>query len=360
MTRLFASAAPVFKVDGETRGELARDVLRLEIDENTEGLKTLSLRLLAQGPRNDSREEGLLYLEGSRIDFGQSLEVSIGRTGDDRTVFKGTISALEASFQEGSEPEVVVFAEDKLMQLRMTRRCRTYKDVTDADIAQAIASEHGLSAQMEAPGPTYDVVQQWNQSDLAFLRDRARLIQAELWVQDDALHFKTRGNRRASELTLVQGNELIEARLRADLAHQRTSVAVSGFDAFQRDAIHQEAGTDVLAEEVSEGRTGASILQSALGERASHRVRNVPLASGEADAWARAELLRRGRRFVTVTGITSGSPSMEVGSRLTLERVGRPFNGAGYYVTRVRHTYDLTHGHRTHFDAERPTVSENT
>src|SRR5207253_1669142 len=99
----------------------------------------------------------------------------------------------EASFQEGSEPEVVVFAEDKLMSLRMTRRCRTYKDVTDADIVQTIASEHGLSAQAEAPGPTYDVVQQWNQSDLAFLRDRARLLQAELWVQDDALHFKTRG-----------------------------------------------------------------------------------------------------------------------------------------------------------------------
>src|SRR5262245_48813153 len=114
MTNLFASAAPVFKVDGETRGELARDVLRLEIEEDTQGLKTLSLRLLAQGPRADSREEGLLYVEGSPLDFGKSLEVSIGRSGEDRTIFKGTISALEASFQEGSEPEVVVFAEDKL------------------------------------------------------------------------------------------------------------------------------------------------------------------------------------------------------------------------------------------------------
>ena len=35
---------------------------------------------------------------------------------------------------------------------------------------------------------------------------------------------------------------------------------------------------------------------------------------------------------------------MVVGSRLTLERVGAPFEGDGYYVTRVRHTYDLAHG----------------
>lgn len=359
MTRLFAATAPVFKVDGQVMGELARDVLRLEVEEDTGGLKTLCLRLLAQGPREGSRREGLLYVEGTMLDFGQRLEVSIGRTGEARTIFQGAISALEASFQEGTEPEVVVFAEDALMTLRMTRRCRTYKDMTDARIAEALAAEHGLSAQAEAPGPTYDVVQQWNQSDLAFLRDRARRIQAELWLEDGTLHFKTRGHRRGTEVTLVQGNQLIEVRLRADLAHQRTTVRVGGFDASQREGIDETGGEDALREETASGRTGPSILQRAFGERESLRVRDVPLAAGEAGAWARAEALRRGRRFVTVTGVTSGTPDMVVGSRLTMERVGRPFNGGGYYVTRVRHTYDLTQGHRTHFEAERPTLSES-
>ena len=69
-------------------------------------------------------------------------------------------------------------------------------------------------------------------------------------------------------------------------------------------------------------------------------------------------MLRRARGFVTVRGLTNGSPEMRVGSLLTLERVGEVFNGGGYYVTRVRHTYDLTEGHRTHFEAERATVGE--
>src|SRR5262249_30767976 len=110
--------------------------------------------------------------------------------------------------------------------------------------------------------------------------------------------------------------------------------------------------------EISGGRTGPDVLQRAFGERVSFRVREVPLTSGEARAWARAEMLRRARGFVRVSGTTRGSPDMIVGSKLTLERVGGPFSGDGYYVTRVCHTYG-SHGHRTTFEAERPTLKDN-
>jgi hypothetical protein len=69
-------------------------------------------------------------------------------------------------------------------------------------------------------------------------------------------------------------------------------------------------------------------------------------------------MLRRSRRFVTVTGTTRGSADMVVGSLLTLRRVGPPFEGPGYYVTRVRHTWDHKDGLRTRFEAERATVNE--
>jgi hypothetical protein len=35
--------------------------------------------------------------------------------------------------------------------------------------------------------------------------------------------------------------------------------------------------------------------------------------------------------------------------------VSGPFEGDGYYVTHVRHTFDLKHGFRTRFEAERVT-----
>ena len=354
---LFASTAPIFQVDGEINGELARDLLRLEVEEDTGGMKRLSARFLAQGPQPGEAQEQLLYLDGRILDFGKRLQVSIGPAQVARIVFEGPLSAIEAVFREGREPEVQAFAEDRLMDLRMTRRMKTYESMSDADIARAIAGQHGLSAQVDADGPTYDRVQQWNQSDLAFLRERARLIQAEVWVEDDSLHFAARASRNGTDLTLVQGNHLIALNTRADLAHQRTKVKVSGYDAQARDRIDEEAGEDAIQAEVSGGRTGPAVLLRAFGERVSYRVREVPLTGGEARDFARAEMLRRARGFVTVQGVTRGSPDMIVGSRLRLERVGAPFEGDGYYVTHVCHTYDLQEGHRTRFQAERATLS---
>jgi uncharacterized protein len=357
---LLAAPAPVFEVDGQVAAELSRDVVRLEIEDATDGLKRLSLRLRAFGPRPGAAEPGLLHLDGATLDFGKRLAVSLGAAGHARTVFRGRISGIEAAFAEAAEPEVVVFAEDQLMLLRMTRRMRTYERVTDADIARTIAAEHGLAADAAADGPTYEVVQQWNVSDLAFLRERARLVRAEIWVQDDTLHFRTRGERAGTELTLVQGNHLLEAQLRADLAHQRSRVHVSGYDARTRDVIDEDAGEDAIRAEFSGGRTGPEILARAFGERPLHRVHEAPLAAAEARSRARAEMLERSRSFVTAVGTTLGSPDMVVGSRLTLERVGAPFDGPGYYVSSLRHTFDRDEGFRTHFQAERAGLGVGT
>ena len=353
---LYSTSSPVFKVDGSLQADLARDLLRLEIEETTEGLKTCVAHLVAVGPSNGPAEQ-VEYLDGTVVDFGKAFEVSLGPAGNERIVFTGAISALEACLDEGAAPEVAVFAEDKLMTLRMTRRSKTYEQMSDSDIASSIASEHGLTPDTAADGPTYDVVQQLNQSDLAFLRARGRLIQAELWCDGDTLNFKTRGNRSAPAVTLVQGNELLKAECRCDLAHQRTKVVVSGYDASQRATIDEDADSSAVQAEVSSGRTGPAVLQQAFGDRVSYLVREGPLVDAEATAWAKAEMLARSRSFVTVVGVTRGSPDLVVGSPLTLQRVGSPFEGDGYYTTRVRHTYDLSRGHRTFFEAERATVA---
>jgi phage protein D len=350
--------APVFSVDGKLVRDLARDCLHLEVSEGVEGLRTMHAHFLAVGAEANGPPERLLFLDGGDVDFGRSLSISLGPEGMQRNVFDGTISAIEAVFTDGEPALVVVLAEDALMRLRMTRRMRTYREVTDADIAAELAAEHGLQADVDVDGPSYDVVQQLNQSDLAFLRERARLVQAELWCTGRTLHFRGRPQREGTSLTLVQGNHLLSVRLCADLSHQRSTVAITGYDAREQRAIDERVGAEVIDAEIAGGRTGPRLVERALGASASFRVREAALTTEEAEAWARAEMLRRGRRFVTVTGFTRGSPDMVVGSRLRLELVGAPFDGEGYYVTKVTHTFDHRHGFRTCFEAERATLNE--
>jgi phage protein D len=354
---LLAIVSPVFTINGELNRDLARDCVRLEIEEGVEGLRTMTAQFVAIGAGATGPQGKMLYLDGQILDFGKGIQVSVGPATTQRIVFDGVISALEVVFGDSEPPKVVVFAEDPLMHLRMTRRMRTYTQVTDADIADQLAHEHGLQSETAIDGPRYDVVQQVNQSDLAFLRERARLVQGELWCIDRTLHFSSRPKRKGTALTLVQGNELLTARVMADLAHQRSEVVVTGYDATAKQPIDERAGIDIIKAEAIAGRTGPEIVMKALGASSSVRVREAALNGAEASAWAKAEMLRRARGFVTVAGTTRGSPDMTVGSVLRLDLIGTPFEGDGYYVTRFCHTFDHVQGLRTRFEAERATVN---
>jgi phage protein D len=353
----YSTFSPVFRVDGRVRGELARDCLNLEIEEGTDGLRTMHLELLAIPPQASSIDDWQ-YLDGAILDFGREVQITLGPDDAQAVVFSGLVSAITARLDTPNPPIVEVHAEDRLMSMRMTRRSRTYENVSDEEIASRIAGDYGLSPDVKVDGPTYDVVQQMNQSDLAFLRERGERMQAEIWVSRDTLHFKTRGNRSGNSVELVAGNQLERIEVRADLAHQRTEVHVTGFDASQREGIDESAGASAVQQETSGGRLGPNVLQRAFGERVSYRTRQVALTSDEAEAWATAEMLRRARAFVVARGVTRGTPELSIASRVKLSGVGVPFRGDGYYVTKVRHTYGSAEGMRTHFEAERATLNE--
>jgi phage protein D len=356
-TPAFFAADPVFSVGGSRVPDLARDCLSFAVEEDCTGLRTMSAQFLAVSPRSVANGDVVEYLDGRTLDFGSQLTVSIGPPDHEQVVFAGKVSALEVVFDEGQPPHVAVDAEDGLMSLRMTRRSASYSNVSDADLAQQIATQHGLTAEVDAQGPTYAGVLQVDETDLGFLRRRAALVGAELWLAGTTLHFATRDKRRGAAVTLTPGTTLLSAAIRADLAHQRSSVKVSGYDAQERGVIDESAESSVVRAEASGGRIGPEVLDQALGTVAEQWSERVPLTSGEARAWGSARLLARSRRFVTVTGTTVGTPALAVGSALTLSAVGGPFEGDGYYVTRVQQRWQRgLGGLRTHFEAERPTI----
>ncbi|MCG2593185.1 hypothetical protein LZ009_10375 [Ramlibacter sp. XY19] len=355
---LQASTLPEIKVDGQVQAGLQRDLQLLQVEEDVHGLKRLQASFVAIGPREGERDEKLNWLDGAVLDFGKTVAIAMGASDARETVFEGKLSALELAMDQGRAAEVMVFAEDALMNLRMTRRFKTYENVSDSDLVSQIASEHGLSPSADLDGPSWPLVQQWNQSDLAFLRERARRLAAEVWVADGALHVATRDKRNGNKVTLIQGGTLVQARLRADLAHQRSKVVVGGFDDQDQDAIDEEAAASIVAGEAQGHTHGPQVLERAFGERVSYRVREVPVQDAQATALAKAALLARARRFVGVTGIADGNTGIRVGTLLKLERVSPMFEGEGFYVTRVKHQFDLETGYRTHFEAERPWLGD--
>ena len=103
----------------------------------------------------------------------------------------GHIAGIEGSSNDGSPVQVTgTRSRGPLLGLRTTPRTRSFVRRSDAQVIEQVASEHGLLAQVDLRAPTYDVVVQLEQSDLSFLRERARFVNADLWIDDRALSVK--------------------------------------------------------------------------------------------------------------------------------------------------------------------------
>jgi phage protein D len=340
-------ARPTINIAGRDEPELAQRLLSMLIAEDTQGLYRCEAAFGNWGNKNKSID--FLYFDRGLLDFGKTMKVKLGTD----VLFEGRIMGLEGNFPQGSPPSLTLLVEDRFQDLRMTRRTRTFSDVSDADIINQIANDHGLSPSVDVRGPKYKVLAQVNQSDLAFLRERARAIDAEVWMDGSRLHAQPRTNRTRGALKMSYGKDLREFSVLADLAMQRTGVTVNGWDVSSKSGLQHEATDAIIKGELNGGVSGASILSSALGQRKESLVHTAPLTGQEAQAIAEGYFKLSARRFVTGHGIAEATNQLRVGSTIDLDGLGPLFNGK-YYVSEVKHLFDGTNGLRSEFTAERP------
>lgn len=342
------AALPNIALGEQDNPDLVSHLLSMEIVERIDGLYHCEMLFGNWG--NTRGTASFLYFDRQTLDFGKAFKVKLGTD----TLFEGRIMGLEANFPEGNQPEILVLAEDRFQDLRMTRRTRTFADVTDADVFNRIANDHGLRPSVDIPGgPHYKVLAQVNQSDLAFLRERARAIGVELWMAGSSLNVKPRTGRGTTTVELKHGKELRAFSALADLAGQRSAVTVNGWDVAGKAGLQFEATDSTVQGELNGDTSGASILASAIGARKESLAHTVPLTSQEAQAEAEGFFRMSARRFVTGRGVAETSPELRVGATVNLQGLGPLFSGK-YYVVEVRHCFDGTAGLRTEFKAERP------
>jgi hypothetical protein len=339
-------ARPSIFIGGQEDVGLAQALLHLVISESVHGLYHCDASFGNWGPKGNSID--FVYFDRKKLDFGKAMQIKI----DQDKIFDGRISAIEGTFGEARAPEVAVLLEDRFQDLRMTQRTRTFTDVSDSDVMNRIASDYGLQANIDVNGPTYKVLAQVNQSDLSFLRERARSIDAEVWLDDQGLHCQSRSKRNNGTVQLNYGGELREVVVTADLAGQRTSLSVNGWDIGSKSGITYEATEQAISGELNGDTSGISILQSAFGTRKESLAHTVPLSQREAQTEAESVLRMTARRFVVARGMAQADAKLGVGTYVDMQGLGPLFNGK-YYLSHVKHVFNGEQGFLTEFTAER-------
>ena len=350
------AGSPRIIIDGEDNNDLSEQINSLLVEESTAGLYRCEATFSNWGSRSSGAD--FLFFNRDTLDFGKSFAVRAGAGDFEAEIFSGRIMALEAHYPVNTSAEIVVLAEDQLQDMRMTRRTRTFEQYNDQDVIEEIATHYNLQTEIDIDGPTYPALAQLNQSDLAFIRERARAVDAEVWLEGETLHVQARSRREAGNVTLTYREDLLELSILADLAQQRSQVTVSGWDVAAKEAIISQSTESAIQPELNGYTSGAGILSMPpFGPRKEHIVHHAPFTSEEARYLAEAHYRCTARRFVTGRGICSGNGCIRVGGRLSLCGVGPLFEGE-YYVTAVRHTFDGSNSYRTQFSIERPGIGE--
>ena len=344
------AATPSLRVAGDDQPLLADSLLHLVISEDIEGLYRCEATFNNWGAAGATQVDFRLF-DRRTVDFGGAFAVAMN--GD--TIFDGRISAIEGHFLEHRAPELTVLSEDRFQNLRMNRRTRTFANLSDADICRQIAADNGLTADVNLDGPTHRVLAQTNQSDLAFVRQRARALDAELWMEGTTMHARSHQSRDSRTIRLTYGGDLRAFSVTADLARQCTAVAVNGWDTGAKRGIQFEATDSAIRGELGSDVSGVSILRDKFGERKQAIAHTVPLSSAEAQAESEAAFKRSARRFVVGHGIAQPTPRLRAGVFVDLQALGPLFSGK-YYVTEAQHRFDRAAGFRTEFTAERPGI----
>jgi phage protein D len=339
---------PTVQVDGQGDPRLDELLLAMEMDEREGGMSRLVLRFsnvasLARGAAEAAFEDERLLRLGAR------LTVGAGDVSSPAEIFRGTITAIQAEFPQAEPPELVVHAEDALQSARMARNSRTFEDMSVADVARAIASDHGLTPVIDGLTEVTGLWAQWNESDLAFLRRLLARFHADCQVVGAELHISPLRDLRRNEVELELHSQLTAVTVTADLAHQVTGVSIAGWDEAAGEAIRHTAQPGRVPP--GEGRDAARIVEEAFGARIEHIGQHATRTAREAEAVAQAALERRMRGFVIARGEAEGNARLRVGTHVRLSGISARFDNV-YLVSRACHRYDQRHGYRTEFEAE--------
>ena len=304
------------------------------------------------------RDTDHIVISKGNATIGGALKVSV-QTADAQSptvLFSGEITALETSF-DSVGTFTVIRGYDQAHRLFRGRQTYTYTQVTASDVAKTVAQRAGLSVgSVTSTSTVYDHLSQSASTDWEFLDGLARDVGFEITVRDGKFSFgppkaastAPDGSAQPGQdpLVLHQGTDLLRFRAVVTSAQQVKTVHVRGWDVASKKALVGTAPAQTTSA-VLPGTTPAD-LAHAFGDP-EYVATDVPFRSqSEVDAAAKALADQIAGSFAEVDAVARGNPKLAAGQAISVESLGKPFDGK-YTISTSRHRFDPTTGYTTAF-----------
>ncbi|MEW8030342.1 MAG: hypothetical protein AB2806_21720 [Candidatus Thiodiazotropha sp.] len=355
--------APNFEVEIEGEPldlESKGDILSLKVVMDLDNMTSAEIEL----SNWDDKSFWFKYSDQSGIYVGHRVHVKMGYADRLVSMLRGRINSLTPLFPAAGASTLSIGILDNMQLLKDRRPAegeqRQFRDMTDADIAQVIATRNGLQADVDNGGVEHAEVIQGDLDDAQFLIQRARRTDNDCFIYTDpetgeaTLRFGAPRDERAGGTVrnhaFTWGESLKSFSPTLTMSNQVSQVTVRGWDEEQMEPIVATATQNDIVDAVS-GNTGAGNAETAVGGREDVVIGAAVTTHAEAKTLARSLLRERAYEFITGKGEVIGLPDLRPGDTMTISGLGDRFSGT-YYVKKVEHEIGSS-GYGTRFEVRR-------
>jgi uncharacterized protein len=358
--------APAFRVEVNgirLAADISKNIQEIHVTSKPDTLDTFSFTVVNSLPhlRWTHTSDADLFKEGSAV------KISMGYVDDLSAIIEGEITQIRPSFPQTGIPTVAIEGYTRLHRLQGNQRTRTFQQTSDKQIAEKIAEEAGLEAEVEDAGTQYEYVMQGNQSDLAFLRDRASRIHFELLVEGKKLIFRKARENSSRTYTLLWAQAqrsfastantlpLKSFTPELDTMQPVNQTEYRSYDPASKKAFVSRASVSDQTSNMGGKAKGADVWMNAFQRPRSFVHVTTPFTSqAEGDQLSKAKFNESAMNLVKGTAETIGIPELRSGQVVELAGLGPRFSGM-YYVDEATHSID-NNGYSTHFTVKRNSV----
>lgn len=361
--------APRFRVS--TKGQVLQpevlgDVLQVKVTMQKDGLTSFNLTL-NNWEEDFAKFPKFKYSDSDTFNIGTELRIEMGYASELLTLVSGQINSLSPSFPESGTPTLDVGGTNPLFRLKGSKPQEndkvTFTGMRDWEIAREIAARNGIPIEVTQEGPVNDqVIQKRDQDDSAFLLDRAKRVEFNMFMLPDQktgiekLYFvKPQDGRDARPITVFNytwGINLIEFSPKLSVEEQVSSVTVRGWDPKTKSKLEYRATARDLPNTEGGGASGPSATSGTTPRGKEDVIVDAAVMSQEeAKRLAISRLVQSSYGYKTGSGRVMGQPNMRPGDNVNLSGLGKRFSGM-WHIIQVDHSLGGS-GYMTSFQVER-------
>lgn len=279
------------------------------------------------------------FTDSALFDLGKTVEIHLGYGHSLQPMMLGEITAIQPSFPQGGSPTLTISGYDKSWRLRHNQPDRRpYQYMTDSMIAAEIAIEAGLIPVVDPSPFFHDEPLQQTDSDMAFLKERAKQNFFDVYVHWDRLYFQV-PRPQGEAVVLTWQDTLSSFTPRLSSAGQTGIQVIRGYnEELGQAVIGLATGVDLNPENIVE-KLGSPALEM-LAELGRRVIRDQPVSSPfDAVVIAKSVLQDLLEGMYEGSGSCIGLPRLRAGQFIIIKGIGKRFSGS-YRLKKVTHTID--------------------